>query len=89
MIAEGLKTKGPLKATDVVTHVNQQRFFKQNTILINLQNRNFFERMVDGRYRVRNHRGVFDGDSSAFVIFHFTVDNRYMGTSYWASSKVS
>jgi predicted Zn-ribbon and HTH transcriptional regulator len=53
VIAKVLKTKGPLKANDVVTHVNQQRFFKQNTILINLQNRNFFERMDDGRYRVR------------------------------------
>ena len=53
VIAKVLKTKGPLKANDVVTHVNAQRFFKQNTILINLQNRNFFERMNDGRYRVR------------------------------------
>jgi predicted Zn-ribbon and HTH transcriptional regulator len=53
VITKVLKTKGPLKATDVVTHVNTQRFFKQNTILINLQNRNFFERMNDGRYRVR------------------------------------
>jgi hypothetical protein len=53
VIAKVLKSKGPLKPTDVVTHVNQQRFFKQNTILINLQNRNFFERMNDGRYRVR------------------------------------
>lgn len=53
VIAKVLKTKGPLNANDVVTHVNAQRFFKQNTILINLQNRNFFERMNDGRYRVR------------------------------------
>jgi hypothetical protein len=53
VIAKVLKTKGPLKPNDVVTHVNQQRFFKPNTILINLQNRNFFERMNDGRYRVR------------------------------------
>ncbi len=53
VIAKVLKTKGPLKPNDVVTHVNQQRFFKQNTILINLQNRTFFERMNDGRYRVR------------------------------------
>jgi hypothetical protein len=53
VISKVLKTKGPLKPTDVVTHVNQQRFFKPNTILINLQNRNFFERMNDGRYRVR------------------------------------
>ena len=53
VIARVLKTKGPLAATDVVDHVNRQRFFKTNTILINLQNRNYFERMNDGRYRVR------------------------------------
>ena len=53
VITKVLKTKGPLKPNDVVTHVNQQRFFKTNTILINLQNRNFFERMTDGKYRVR------------------------------------
>lgn len=53
VIARVLKTKGPLAANDVVDHVNRQRFFKTNTILINLQNRNYFERMNDGRYRVR------------------------------------
>jgi transcriptional regulator len=53
VIAKVLKSQGPLRPTDVVTHVNKQRFFKENTILINLQNRNFFERMNDGRYRVR------------------------------------
>jgi hypothetical protein len=53
VIAKVLKNQGPLRPTDVVTHVNKQRFFKPNTILINLQNRSFFERMPDGRYRVR------------------------------------
>ncbi len=50
---ESFEDEGSAKANDVVTHVNAQRFFKPNTILINLQNRNFFERMNDGRYRVR------------------------------------
>ena len=53
VIAKVLKSKGPLKPNEVVTNVNAQRFFKANTILINLQNRNFFERMNDGKYRVR------------------------------------
>ena len=53
VISKVLKVKGPLKPNDVVTHVNEQRFFKPNTILINLQNRNFFERMPDGKYKVR------------------------------------
>jgi hypothetical protein len=52
-IADVLKTKGPLYPTDVVAHVNKQYFFRQNTILINLQNKNFFERLPDGTYQVR------------------------------------
>lgn len=53
VIAKVLKTKGPMKATDVVSSVNSQRFFKENTILINLQNKTTFERLSDGRYRLR------------------------------------
>jgi hypothetical protein len=53
VIAKVLKGAGPMKATDIVTKVNSQRFFKENTILINLQNKVAFERMSDGRYRVR------------------------------------
>lgn len=53
VIAKVLKSQGPLKATEVVSKVNAQRFFKENTILINLQNKSTFERLSDGRYRVR------------------------------------
>lgn len=53
VIAKVLKKQGPLAAADVVTHVNKQRFFKPNTILINLQNKASFERLPDGKYRVR------------------------------------
>jgi hypothetical protein len=53
VIARVLKTQGPLAPTEVVAKVNEQRFFKPNTVLINLQNRSFFERTADGRYRVR------------------------------------
>ncbi len=53
VIAKVLKIEGPLRANDVLQAVSKQRFFKQNTVLINLQNRNYFERMSDGRYRVR------------------------------------
>ncbi len=53
VIAKVLKTAGPMKPSDVVSRVNAQRFFKENTILINLQNKATFERLSDGRYRVR------------------------------------
>lgn len=53
VIAKVLKTKGAMNTAEVMEAVNKQRFFKPNTILINLQNRSFFERMPDGKYRVR------------------------------------
>jgi len=53
VIAKVLKSNGPMKASDVVSRVNAQRFFKENTILINLQNKSTFERMSDGKYKVR------------------------------------
>ena len=53
VIAKVLKSEGPLTPPQLVAQVNKQRFFKPNTVLINLQNRTFFERTPDGRYRVR------------------------------------
>ena len=52
-IAKVLKKKGPLVPIDVVSHVNQTYSFRKNTILINLQNKDFFERLSDGTYRIR------------------------------------
>lgn len=52
-IAKVLKTKGSLGPTDVVSHVNKKYSFRTNTILINLQNKKFFERLSDGTYQVR------------------------------------
>ncbi len=48
-----LKKKGPMKSKDIVEAVQKERLLKQNTILVNLQNRSFFERTKDGVYRVR------------------------------------
>lgn len=53
VIAKVLKEKGPMFAKDVVSHVTKQRFFKSNTVVINLQNKTLFEHLPDGRYRVR------------------------------------
>ncbi|HUZ93118.1 MAG TPA: sigma factor-like helix-turn-helix DNA-binding protein [Candidatus Paceibacterota bacterium] len=53
VIQKVLKHEGPLKTQDVVERVQKQRLFKPNTIIINLQNKTFFERMADGKYRVR------------------------------------
>jgi hypothetical protein len=53
VIARVLKEKGPMRVKDVVSHVTKQRFFKPNTVVINLQNKEFFEHLPDGTYRVR------------------------------------
>lgn len=44
---------GPMKTRDVISAVQKQRLFKTNTIIVNLQNKSFFERLSDGKYRVR------------------------------------
>ena len=51
-IANILK-KSALTAEEVVAKVSEKHFFRENTILINLQNKSFFERMSNGAYRVR------------------------------------
>lgn len=48
-----LAKSGPLKSKDIVSAVQEKRFFKYNTILVNLQNKDLFERASDGTYKVR------------------------------------
>lgn len=56
LIARTLKGSGrPLSKEEVIRAVKERRVVQENTILINLQNRRFFERLPNGRYRVRGH----------------------------------
>lgn len=50
VIARILKKHGPLRSQDIVRMVLQERFLKENTVLINLQNRDHFKRLPNGRY---------------------------------------
>lgn len=52
VIARLIKERGPLHSHQVVKLVSQERFFKENTVLINLQNKVYFKRLADGRYTV-------------------------------------
>lgn len=45
-----IKKHGPLTSKEVVEKVLRERIFKENTILINLQNKKRFKRLSDGRY---------------------------------------
>ncbi|MFH1193132.1 MAG: sigma factor-like helix-turn-helix DNA-binding protein [Candidatus Jorgensenbacteria bacterium] len=53
VIARLLKKNGPLAAPKVVQLVNRERFLKENTILLGLQNKRYFKRLGDGRFHVR------------------------------------
>lgn len=53
VIARFLKDSGPLTPKEVVSLVSKQRVLKENTILLNLQNRRFFKRLEDGRYEIK------------------------------------
>ncbi|MDO8504878.1 MAG: hypothetical protein Q7S36_03440, partial [Candidatus Liptonbacteria bacterium] len=48
-----LVKQGPMRSKDIVLAVQKARFFKYNTILVNLQNKSLFERSNDGTYRIR------------------------------------
>ncbi|MBI1956871.1 MAG: hypothetical protein HYS44_00200 [Candidatus Niyogibacteria bacterium] len=47
-----LKTQGPLGRDELVKRVQKERHVKENTILINLQNKQYFKKLSDGRYHV-------------------------------------
>jgi hypothetical protein len=52
-ISQILKKDGSLSKNEIITKVLQKRLVKENTILINLQNRKLFIRDQEGRYSVK------------------------------------
>ncbi|MDP3725250.1 MAG: sigma factor-like helix-turn-helix DNA-binding protein [Nanoarchaeota archaeon] len=53
VIATLIRTHGPLEARRVVELVNEKRLLKENTILLNLQNRKYFKRLPNSAYDIR------------------------------------
>lgn len=49
-IARLMKNNGPLYSHEVVSLVKKEKILKDNTILLNLQNKRYFRRMPDGKY---------------------------------------
>lgn len=47
-----LKNKGPLPKEEVINLVKQERTLKENTILLNLQNKKHFKKLPDGKYHI-------------------------------------
>ncbi len=50
VIADILKREGPLSKEDVIKKVNKERYFKKNTILVNLVNLKYFKKNKSGLY---------------------------------------
>jgi hypothetical protein len=48
-----LKVKGPLSREEILKEVAKERFFKPNTVLLNLQNKRYFKRLEDGSYAIK------------------------------------
>ncbi len=52
VIADILKREGPLSKEEVIKRVNKERYFKINTILVNLVNPKYFKKNKSGLYDV-------------------------------------
>ena len=50
VIAEILKKHGPLIKEDIIDKVRKERYIKDNTIIVNLQNRDYFKVNKDSKY---------------------------------------
>lgn len=47
-----IKSEGPSSREDIVKKVLKERYVKENTILVNLQNRDYFKKNKEGRYLI-------------------------------------
>lgn len=52
-VSDVLKTRGPLPLKEIVKHVREKKLLKENTILLNIQNKKHFKRLPDGTYYIR------------------------------------
>lgn len=47
-----IKSEGPANKEEIIKKVLKERYVKENTILVNLQNRNYFKRNREGKYLI-------------------------------------
>lgn len=48
-----LKKEGALALPEITNLINEKKFFKPQTVLANLQNRQYFKKLPDGRYQLK------------------------------------
>ena len=47
-----LEKNGPLTKEEIISKVMKERYVKENTIMVNLQNQKYFKKTKDGKYDV-------------------------------------
>jgi hypothetical protein len=52
ILREILKESGPLSHAEIIDRVRKERYVKDNTIVVNLQDRSLFKRLPDGQYTI-------------------------------------
>jgi hypothetical protein len=52
VIRKILETNGPLNREQIIEKVLKERYVKENTIIVNLQNPKFFKRTKEGVYSI-------------------------------------
>ena len=50
VIYQMLKQNGPMTKDEIIKNVLKERYVKENTIIVNLQDLNYFKKMKDGKY---------------------------------------
>jgi predicted transcriptional regulator len=52
VLREILESEGPLSREEIIDRVRRERYVKNNTILVNLQDNNLFKRLANGHYAI-------------------------------------
>jgi len=52
VLREILSNEGPLSREEIIDKVRKERYVKDNTILVNLQDSNFFKKLANGTYSI-------------------------------------
>ena len=52
VIKKVIEKNGPMTKKDIVNKVMKERYVKENTIVINLQNKKYFHKGKDGKYDI-------------------------------------
>ncbi len=47
-----IEKNGPMTKEEIISKVLKERYVKENTILVNLQNPKFFKKSKDGKYNI-------------------------------------